>query len=165
MLKDNSPYTENQKEVEVKHGLPREVVYCKKCVMSNQRPATHPEFTKKSTRDTPVSSFGENGICDACRYSEQKKNIDWDDRARQLQELCDRFRRSDGRYDVIVPGSGGKDSIFVSHLLKHKYGMNPLTVTWAPHAYTDIGRQNFYAWLECGFDNILFTPNQKSMRR
>ena len=40
-------------------------------------------------------------------------------------------------------------------------GMHPLTCTWAPHAYTDVGRRNFYRWLEMGFDNILVTPNPK----
>ena len=155
------PETLIPENMEILHGLPREVVYCKKCVMTNQRPATSPEFRKKETSDTPVSAFGEDGICDACRYSEYKKTINWDDRARQLQELCDRFRRDDGRYDVIVPGSGGKDSVFAAHILKEKYGMNPLTVTWAPHAYTDIGWKNMQAWQHAGFDNILWTPNPK----
>jgi len=155
------PETRRPEDMEILHDLPREVVYCKKCVMTNQRPATSPEFRKKETSDTPVSAFGEDGICDACRYSEYKKTINWDDRARQLQELCDRFRRDDGRYDVIVPGSGGKDSVFAAHILKEKYGMNPLTVTWAPHAYTDIGWKNMQAWQHAGFDNILWTPNPK----
>lgn len=150
---------EDDNQLEVKHNLPKKVIYCKSCVMSNQRPATSPEFNKKETKDTPTSSFGEDGICDACRYSAYKKTIDWDAREQQLQELCDRYRRNDGRYDVIVPGSGGKDSLFTSHMLKNKYNMNPLTVTWAPHAYTDIGRYNMHAWMKCGHDNVLFTPN------
>jgi N-acetyl sugar amidotransferase len=59
-----------------------------------------------------------------------------------------------------VPGSGGKDSVFAAHILKTKYGMNPLTVTWAPHLYTDPGWHNFQAWIhKGGFDNYLFTPN------
>ena len=124
-------------------------------------PGDQPEFRKKETRDTPVSSFGADGICDACRYYETKARIDWDARERELVALCDRHRCHDGRYDVIVPGSGGKDSIYVAHLLKHKYGMNPLTVTWAPHAYTEIGWRNMQAWQRMGFDNLLFTANPK----
>ena len=42
--------------------------------------------------------------------------------------------------------------------------MNPLTVTWAPHTYTDIGFKNFQKWIHSGFDNILFTPNGKVHR-
>ena len=91
----------------------------------------------------------------------KKKKIDWIEREKQLRDLLDKHRRKDGKFDVIVPGSGGKDSIYVAHLLKYKYEMNPLTVTWAPHIYTDIGKQNFYNWLNAGFDNILVTPNPR----
>ena len=45
--------------------------------------------------------------------------------------------------------------------MKSKYKMNPLTVTWAPHMYTDIGWKNFQNWINSGFDNYLFTPNPK----
>jgi N-acetyl sugar amidotransferase len=43
--------------------------------------------------------------------------------------------------------------------------MNPLTVTWAPHLYTEIGWENFTNWIHVGgLDNILFTPNGKLHR-
>lgn len=143
------------------HGLPKEVIFCKKCLISNQRPSSSPEFKKDSTKIKTVG-FGEDGICDACKFYDFKKTIVWEEREKLLEELCNRFRRNDGRYDVVVPGSGGKDSIFVAHTLKYKYNMNPLTVTWAPHIYTDIGWQNLQNWLKAGFDNILITPNPKS---
>ncbi len=105
------------------------------------------------------------GVCDACRVAEQKHNtIDWAERERQLSELCDRYRRNDGHYDCLVPGSGGKDSFYASHVLKHKYGMHPLTVTWAPHIYTEWGWKNFQAWIHAGFDNFLHTPNGRTHR-
>lgn len=149
------------KPTATKWGLPEEVLFCKRCVMSNQRPASSPEFRKDRSAPTRVSGFGKDGVCDACRYAEFKATIDWEAREAELRELCDRHRRSDGRYDVIVPGSGGKDSIFVSHMLKTKYDMNPLTVTWAPHIYTDIGWRNMQNWIRAGFDNVLVTPNAK----
>ena len=89
----------------------------------------------------------------------KKSKINWEDRENQLRDLCDRFRRNDGNYDCLVPGSGGKDSFMQAHLLKYKYGMNPLTCTWAPHIYTNWGWVNHQAWIHAGFDNILFTPN------
>ena len=43
--------------------------------------------------------------------------------------------------------------------------MNPLTVTWAPHLFTDIGWQNLQNSAHVGgFDNILYTPNGKLHR-
>lgn len=140
------------------YGLPEQVIFCKKCVMNNQRPSTSREFVKKDST-IATAGFGDDGICDACRWFEEKKKIDWKERELQLQELCNRFRRHDGNYDVIVPSSGGKDSFFVAHQLKFKYGMNPLTVTWAPHRYTEVGWTNFQSMIDAGFDNILVTPN------
>lgn len=147
-----------------RYGLPLEVRYCKCCTISNQRPSSAVEF--RATANTPKSTinFGEDGVCDACRFALIKKDIDWAERDRELRETCDRYRRDDGRYDVLVPGSGGKDSIIASHLLKYKYGMHPLLVTWPPHLYTESGRFNFHAWLQSGFPNYTYWPNQKVHR-
>ena len=44
----------------------------------------------------------------------------------------------DGEYDCLVPGSGGKDSVYASYLLK-QIRNEPLTVVWPPIMYTDYG--------------------------
>lgn len=102
-----------------------------------------------------------DGLCDACKYAARKdEGIDWADREERLKALLARYRRDDGAYDCIVSGSGGKDSVMVAHLLKYKYGMHPLTVTYAPMLYTDVGWQNLQSWINYGgFDNVLFSPN------
>jgi N-acetyl sugar amidotransferase len=141
-------------------GLPAQVVYCRRCVMSNQRPSSFPEFRHSRDRITPTLHIDADGICDACRFADQKEAIDWEMRERALVELLDRHRRTDGRYDCVVPGSGGKDSAYAAHLLKYRYGMHPLTCTWPPILYTDVGRRNFMNWIEVGgFDNVTFKPN------
>ena len=148
------------------YGLPEEVVFCSRCVISNQRPSSTVEFKSNVKEKKTTITFREDGICDACHYQDIKNNkIDWNAREENLRRLLDRFRKNDGGYDVVVPGSGGKDSAYTSHILKYKYGMNPLTVTWAPHKYTDIGFKNFENWLHIGgHDNILFTPNGRLHR-
>jgi N-acetyl sugar amidotransferase len=151
--------------LEVKYGLPAEVRFCTRCVISNQRPNSAVEY--EHGRDTKKSTIflDADGVCDACRFAELKRNIiDWDARNEELIALCDRYRRNDGRYDCIVPGSGGKDSFYAAHVLKHKYGMHPLTVTWAPHIHTNWGWNNFQAWIQTGFDNYLCTPNGRVHR-
>lgn len=147
------------------YGLPTEVCHCRNCVISNQRPNSAVEYqhTKASLKKT--IHFDDKGVCDACRVAEQKHGtIDWAEREAQLRELCDRHRKTDGSYDCIVPGSGGKDSFYAAHMLKYKYGMHPLTVTWAPHVYTEWGWQNFQSWIHAGFDNLLSTPNGRIHR-
>lgn len=147
-------------------GLPQKVLFCKKCVISNQRPNSTIEFRQKIIDKKITINFDEYGVCSACNFAEEKNTkINWDLRENKLSKLLDKYRRSDGGYDVVIPGSGGKDSAYTSHLLKYKYGMNPLTVTWAPHLYTEIGWKNFTNWTHIGgLDNILFTPNGKLHR-
>ena len=45
-------------DINKKYNLPSEVIFCKKCVISNQRPRI---------------VFDNEGICNACRYFEYKK--------------------------------------------------------------------------------------------
>lgn len=146
------------------YGLPKKVLFCKSCVISNQRPNSSIEFKHRVDSKKETINFDENQICDACKVKYKKREINWEDREEELKELCNKYRRNDGNYDCLVPGSGGKDSFMQAHLLKYKYGMNPLTCTWAPHIYTDWGWKNHQAWIHAGFDNILFTPNGRIHR-
>ena len=141
-------------------GLPKDVVFCSRCVISNQRPITSIESKHNISHKKQTTRFID-GVCDACRWSDIKEGIDWAQREKELQHLCDQYRSEDGSYDVVVPVSGGKDSRYVAHLLKHKYGMNPLTVTWKPHIYTDVGFANLMSMIDNGFNNILISPNGK----
>lgn len=161
---DLTEYAPAKNDLAAYYGLPSDVKFCSCCVISNQRPNSAVEF--KHTKDTKKETirFDDNGKCDACSYHDVKSAIDWEAREQELRALCDRYRRTDGRYDCLVSGSGGKDSFYTSHLLKYKYGMNPLTVTWAPHIYTDWGWKNFQAWIHAGHDNVLFTPNGRVQR-
>ena len=154
------------KNPEAYFGLPKKVLFCNHCVISNQRPSSTVEFRHKEDETKATIEFSELGTCDACNYQLVKSNeIDWEKREEQLLVTLDKHRSKDGNYDVVVPGSGGKDSAFTSHILKYKYGMNPLTVTWAPHQYTEIGFKNFMNWIHIGgHDNILFSPNGKLHR-
>lgn len=153
------------KELEVKYGLPREVKFCKRCVMSNQRPVSEIEFMHTIETRKKTMAFDDEGICDACRANEQKEKIDWNRREEELHILLDKHRKHDGSYDCLVPGSGGKDSAYQAHILKTKYGMHPLTVTWPPIMYTDYGYENWKNWIDIGgFDNLSFRRNGKIMK-
>lgn len=156
--RDRGPHT-------TRYGLPHEVRFCTRCVISNQRPNSAVEYAHTSTSRKRTIHLDGQQVCDACRLAERKiEAIDWKERRQALRELCDRHRRNDGSYDCVVPGSGGKDSFYAAHVLKHEFGMHPLTVTWAPHIYTEWGWRNFQAWIHAGFDNFLCTPNGRVHR-
>ncbi len=130
--------------------LPQEVKYCKKCVISNQRPRI---------------TFDENGVCSACNYAVYKRaNIDWSSRKKQFQALMDKYRSKDGSHDIIVPCSGGKDSSTIAHRLKHEYGMHPLCVTFSPPVYSEIGWQNLRRFIDAGYDHYLVSPGGRLNR-
>ena len=150
-----------------KYNLPSKIIFCKKCVMSNQRPSSIPEFfhTKERKKAKYLNISKHDGICDACRQHEIKESIDWNQREKKLVNLLDKYRKNNGEYDCLVPGSGGKDSAFQAHILKYKYKMNPLVLTWPPILYTDYGLKNYENWINIGgFDALVYRPNGKVMR-
>jgi N-acetyl sugar amidotransferase len=130
--------------------LPKNVKFCRQCVNSNQRPRIE---------------FDGEGVCNACRYAEKKKTIDWGQRRKEFVELCDKHRSSDGSYDVVVPCSGGKDSSTIAYRLKHEYGMHPLSVTFAPPIYTEIGWWNLRRFIDSGYDHYLISCNGEINRQ
>lgn len=158
-------YKLESKPTETKYGLPPNVAFCRKCVISNQRPNSAVEYKHTADSKKTVIAFDDDGVCDACRNAARKHAaIDWERRRAELVVLCDKHRSRNGSYDCLVPGSGGKDSFYQSWMLKYEFGMNPLTCTWAPHIYTEWGWRNFNRWIHSGFDNYLLTPNGRVKR-
>ncbi len=158
-------YTPNANNPDQFYGLPQHVEFCAECVISNQRPNSTVEFQHTKDSKKKTIHFNEQGICSACMVAKQKNStIDWQKREAELVALCDKFRSRNGSHDCVVPGSGGKDSFYASHVLRYKYNMHPLSVTWAPHIYTPWGQKNFQSWIHSGFDNYLCTPNGRAHR-
>lgn len=119
---------------------------CSKCLMIETRPRI---------------SFNENGVCNACQWADEKKeDVNWDQRQLELQALVEKFKaRNKGRFEVILPSSGGKDSSYVAYQVKEKLGLKPLMVTVHPPLAYDLGTRNLEESLKRGFDHIGVTPN------
>lgn len=116
-----------------------------------------------STR--PRISFDHRGWCNACQWMEEKKNLDWSARERELAAILDKYRSSKGGFDCIVPVSGGKDGSYVSYQLKHKHGMHPLAVTVTPALALTLGDNNLRNYIASGYDHIQINPNPEVMRK
>lgn len=122
------------------------MVYCTKCLNVNTRPRI---------------TFDENGVCNACNWAKEKETHAWKRERKELERLCDKFRR-EGTWDVIVPYSGGKDSVYVAYQLK-ELNMHPLLITLEPHLETEVGRINREK-LRKEFDCITITPEYEKYR-
>ena len=141
------------------YGLPNKVIFCKKSLISNQRPNSAIEFAHSIASKKKTLNIDKNGISDTWKYSRIKKKINFKRREEELLKLLDKHRGKYGKYDCVVPGSGGKDSCYATHILKYKYGMSPITVTWPPILRTEYGEKNYLNWIKfCKVKNIL--PNR-----
>lgn len=121
--------------------------YCTRCIM--------PETVEGL-------QFDEMGICTACRSSEQKMHINWQQRRDQLTDILQEAKVGAGdNYDCIIPISGGKDSFFQLHVLVKEYGLKPLAVTFSHNWFSKTGYENLQLALETfAIDHIQFTPNR-----
>ena len=139
------------------------VKHCKLCLMTSQKPFSINETKNQSSNQKKTTlSFDENGNCIACQNKIFKKSINWTEREKELKDICDKYRSKNANYDCIVSGSGGKDSMFQAHILKYKYKMNPLTITYSPILKTNVGIKNLTNWVNIGgFDNYTFSANGK----
>lgn len=126
--------------------------YCKKCVMPDTRPG---------------SIFDQEGVCQACRNYEKRGEVNWGARFEELESLCEKYRREDGYYDCVVAVSGGKDSHFLTYMMKERMGMNPLLVCVAdPFTHTAAGIHNLRNLGESfGCDIIVFNMSIDLFRR
>ncbi|WP_303673653.1 N-acetyl sugar amidotransferase [Vampirovibrio chlorellavorus] len=109
--------------------------------------------------------FDENGVCTGCRAHDQKKTIDWAERAEWIKEIADEYRVTDGsNYDCIIPVSGGKDSWYQTWYAKEVLGLNPLLVTYNSNNYLQVGLRNLKRMREVfGVDHHFFTPSPQTL--
>ena len=124
--------------------------YCKKCLY----PDTKPQL-----------KFNDDGICEACLNSDKKDSVDWESRKKQLKEIAEKYRKSDGTYDCVIPVSGGKDSHYQALYARDELGLNPLLVNFIPRDLVELGRRNIENLKSLGFDYIEFTPNPRIYRK
>jgi len=114
----------------------------------------------------PGLQFNEDGVCSACEWHEEKKTINFDERVEQLQEIADWARKnSSGPWHCVVGVSGGKDSIWQAHMIRDRFGLNPLLVQYVASDGTELGRKNAESLVCNGFTLHSMQPNPKVARR
>jgi len=127
--------------------------YCKRCVY----PENHPLGIV----------FDDEGVCSGCRVHEEKDEINWIDKEEEFLRILKPYRNRTGSYyDCIIPVNGNSDSYFVVDVLKNKFKMNPLLVTYNCQSNTKVGIRNLsrlVSKLDC--DHLLNTVGPDTVRR
>ncbi len=130
--------------------------YCIRCV--------YPENAK------PYIIFDDDGVCSGCRTSEQYYKVDWKERESIFKEILEEYKikaeKNKSHYDCIIPVSGGKDSHYQAHIIKNKYGLNPLFVTYNHLFNAPLGVRNLHNLInKFNCDLVRFTTNPGTARK
>lgn len=127
--------------------------YCKNCLNVDTRPNI---------------KFTEDGLCPPCAMYLQPKEIDWDERRKELEEVI-AFGKAHNHsgYDCIIGVSGGKDSTRQALYVKEALGMNPLLVSlnYPPEQMSERGAKNISNLIALGFDCINIGCSPETWRK
>lgn len=87
----------------------------------------------------PFIQFDTEGVCNYCHNYIPKNRSS---KLVELKDLVANYRSLDGKQDCIVPFSGGRDSTFTLHFVKHELKLNPIAFTYDWGMVTDLARRN-----------------------
>ena len=127
--------------------------YCKICLQPDTRPNSY---------------LLDDGICPACNYYNQLKNVDWDERFFQLKEVIKQYPKNDGQlFDCIIGVSGGKDSTRQALWARDKLKLNPLLVSFSypPEQITQRGVDNLSNLIDLGFDTLVVSSEPQTWKK
>lgn len=144
---DSSKFTINDAFIDKVNDAVSDLRRCKKCLL----PETF-----------PFIEFDKDGICNYC-HTYDPINFMGEDK---LRELVQPFRRGDGKPDVLVPISGGRDSCYGMHYIKNVLDLNPVAYTYDWGLVTDLARRNISRMCgKLGIEHILISADIKTKRK
>ena len=123
------------------------MVICKRCIL----PETFPGV-----------KFDERGVCNHCRQEESLLGKTPDKRTEYRQKLDSLIEKIKGRssgYDAIMAYSGGKDSSYTLKILRERYDLRIIALTFDNHFISPRGWENIKTITDSlGVDVIVFRP-------
>ena len=85
-------FNKDKNDLENFYGLPKSIIFCKKCCFSNQKPNSEHEYKHSINTKKPTVNFNDENICSACSTTSKKRKIDWKEREKMLVEICNKYR-------------------------------------------------------------------------
>jgi len=135
-------------------------------------PTSNPVVCKNCTLPStvPSSKIDESGLCIYCRQFKGKEGLERQRKEYEIrfQKLLDEHKSANAQapYDILAAYSGGKDSSFTLDLLRNRYNLRVLAITFdhgfvSPYAFENIRR----VVEALGIDHITFKPDFKVMQK
>lgn len=95
-----------------------------------------------------VTLIGDDkSICDKCENF-KPLTINWKHKANELRQIITEGAKGAGKYEVMVPLSGGKDSSFVLYYMSKVLKLRVLAVTWDNYLMADGAWENIHRAVE-----------------
>lgn len=120
----------------------------------------------------PGVSIGDDGVCNHCRkYGGKKARLEEEKRQyeRKFLGLLDQVcagSTSRGSYDVLMAYSGGKDSTYTMSLLRNKYGLRVLALSFDNGFLSPAALRNISAVTDAlSIDHTLFKPRWDLLKK
>ena len=116
----------------------------------------------------PGIKFNSDGVCSLCiKFEEQKGHIPSLEKLRtKFDEIINQNKSKNSKYDALVAYSGGKDSTFLIHTLKVKYGLNMLALTFDNGFLSEQAIRNTQTVMEnLGIDHVLLKPRLDVLKK
>lgn len=108
----------------------------------------------------PSVKLDKTGICNHCRDYE-KILVNWqktkETRSRELHEIFANAKKKNRRYDVLIPLSGGKDSVYSLYACSKIFGMKCLAITFDNGYVSQHAKDNIVRSVDaCDADHMTF---------
>jgi 3'-phosphoadenosine 5'-phosphosulfate sulfotransferase (PAPS reductase)/FAD synthetase len=135
----------------------------------------HPKICRRCIlpETFPGISFNTEGVCNFCRKS-AKNDFGSDDEKKKyeqkfvglLNDMIIPGRTKDRSYDILMAYSGGKDSTYTMSLLKIKYRLRVLALSFDNGFVSDTAIDNIRKVTDAlGIDHIFFKPKWEILKK
>lgn len=138
--------------------------------MTNEQYTTCTRCVLNST--FPGITFDHDGVCSVChgyekKYSSIKSQRDkLPEQRKILEQLCQDAKQKKRQFDVLVPLSGGKDSMYVLYIAVKELGLRPLAFTLDNGYLTEYARDNIdRACRILGVEHIYYCMDPRLMQQ
>jgi len=111
----------------------------------------------------PFIEYDDQGVCNYCNnyLVKDRKTL-----KSEFEGIVNKYKRSNGKADCIVPFSGGRDSSYSIHYLVNELDLKPIAYTYDWGMVTDLARRNIARICgKLGIEHIIVAADIRQKRK